>query len=203
MRAATGERKQTMTRSTHALFALALFVTVLGHADAAHAQTDPQAPRAPHLDVEIDPLAFLARGFSVHGGFRWDHFRLDLGAFGAEVPGFLASDDRFESRFAGFGLKLDYRFYAEGDGPFVGVSAGRARVTVTHEASGETTDFHQHEVSLRAGWQWDVVAGLYVAPWVSLGYAPDAKGVELGGQQQKAPSKLIVFPTLHLGYRFE
>lgn len=64
------------------------------------------ASRVPHLDFELDPLAFIAKGFSVHAGIRIRHYL----------------------------------------------------------------------------------------------FSPPA--VTLGGDQRKKPSNLVVFPTLHLGYRF-
>lgn len=192
-------KKIDMTRSK----LLLVIVCAALCAPSAVCARDADSARGPHLDFEVDPLAFIAKGFSVHAGVRWDRYRLDVGAFGAEIPGFLANDDRFESRFAGYGLKLDYRFFVEGDGPFVGISGSRVRTTVTHKASGDSDSFHQHEVSVRAGYQFDVWRGLYVVPWVGVGYMFDPRSPSLGGMQQKEQSHLVLFPTLHLGYRFE
>lgn len=88
-----------------------------------------------------------------------------------------------------------------GDGPFVGVQVGRAHATVTHDESGASTDFYVHECAVRAGYQWDITAGFYLVPWLSVGYAPDLKAVTLAGEEQNEPSKLTLFPTLHIGYR--
>ena len=156
----------------------------------------------PHLDFEIDPLAFAAKGFSLHAGIRWHHFRADLGVFGMDLPKFLQKDDRFTTGFAGFGAKLDYRFFGRGDGPFVGISAGRARVTTSHEASGLAETHYEHDIGGRIGYQIDVFRGFYVMPWVGLGYKLGTQAVTLDGDTLKKGAALLVFPTVHLGYRF-
>ncbi len=153
------------------------------------------------LDVELDPLAFAASGFSVHAGWRIEHFRFDVGAFGAELPSFVVSSDAFSSRFAGFGVKCDYHLNDSVGGAFFGVAASRVTNTVVHEATALSDVRTLHEVSARVGYEFDLAWGLYVVPWVSVGTFLGAKDVTIDGDTLEAQGPISVFPTLHLGYR--
>lgn len=156
----------------------------------------------PHLDFEIDPIAYALRGFSLHSGIRLHHFRIDLGVFGLEMPKALTGDDRFRTRFAGFGAKLDYRFFGAGDGPFAGIDFGAARVSAVHESSSLSESHYEFTVSARVGYEFDIYKGFYIVPWVSLGYRIGGRDVTLAGDTLARSSALSVFPTVHLGYRF-
>jgi len=159
------------------------------------------ATAKPRLDVELDPLAFALNGFSVHAGLRVRHFRFDVGAFGAELPAFMLSDDAFSSRFSGFGVKFDYHLRDRVGGPFVGLSAGRVINTVIHEPSGLAQSRAVHEVSARVGYEFDLVWGLYVVPWVSVGASFGSREVTVDDDTLEARGPITVFPTVHLGYR--
>ncbi|TPV93050.1 MAG: hypothetical protein B7733_22555 [Myxococcales bacterium FL481] len=222
---------RSISRYSYAVAISALAMTALVHAQPAQADelAVPEAPApaaisqprddsphfvgtqpvtrwnerlAPHLDFEVDPLAFAAKGFSLHAGIRWHHFRADLGVFGMEMPGFLTKNDEFTTRFAGFGAKLDYRLFGGGDGPFVGISAGRARVETVHNDTSLSASHHEYDVSARIGYQFDIFRGFYAAPWVGLGYKFGGREVALGGDTLEKGSGVLVFPTIHLGYRF-
>jgi hypothetical protein len=153
------------------------------------------------LDIELDPIAYAANGFSVHGGWRIDHWRLDVGAFGAELPSFLLSSDAFTSRFAGFGLKLDYHIHDDVGGAFFGIAASRALNTITHNATRSSDTQTMHELSVRVGYEFDLSWGLYLAPWVSVGTAFGTKDVTIDGDTLEAQGPVMLFPTIHLGYR--
>ncbi len=156
----------------------------------------------PHLDFEIDPIAFALQGFSLHSGIRLHHFRIDLGVFGLQMPKALTNNDRFRTRFAGFGAKLDYRFFGAGDGPFVGIDFGAARVSAVHESSSLSESHYEFTVAARVGYEFDIYRGFYVVPWVSLGYRIGGRDVTVAGDTLAGSSALSVFPTVHLGYRF-
>ena len=51
------------------------------------------------------------------------------------------------------------------------------------------------------GYRFDIGAGVYVTPWLGLSYALAAEDVTLGGETFES-QRWIVFPAIHLGYRF-
>jgi|GEM_PF-1069828 len=153
------------------------------------------------LDIELDPLAFVANGFSVHGGLRFGRFRFDLGAFGADVPGFFLTAEGFDVRMTGFGTKLDYRFFGQGSSPFVGVEFARVKKEIMHRASRAREAFFQHTVGIRVGYQIALYRGLYLVPWLGIGFPIERRDVRLGGAELPKEGVISFFPTIHIGYR--
>lgn len=194
-----------MSVSTNSTAANLLLLTGLGLAallptPTAAAQA-PSAPSAPWLDIEVDPLAFAANGYSVHGGVRVGHLRVDVGAFGMAVPDFLLGSDDFDVRFGGFGVKLDYHFNQDVGGPFFGIAASRASNAVVHSATDAHTEQFVHELSVRVGYEFDLLAGIYVAPWISVGHMFGSDAVTVAGDTLDGQPAVTLFPTVHVGYR--
>ena len=163
------------------------------------------------LDVEVDPLAYLLQGYSVHVGFRTQQLRFDLGAFAVTYPGALAANPELDGRAHGAGLKLDWRFAQQpqlsGDwatefwrGAFVGISASYAWLLVTDPASRASVSQFQVHPSARAGWDIPISAGFYLAPWLSLGPVLGPQRVRVAEKRWEV-SRLETFATIHLGWR--
>ena len=171
--------------------------------DAARALPSPAAP-APrlHLDVEIDPTAYVLSGYSLHVGFGWRHLRADVGAFALAVPGaFLPSDD-FAVSFNGYGAKLQYFPFAEQRGGFVGVDAALIWQLVQRVDTELAARDRQVTLGVNAGWRFAIGDRLYVTPWIGVGRAFGARDVTLGGTRYE-PMSPVIFPAIHVGYRFQ
>ena len=168
------------------------------------------APVRVRLDIEIDPLAYLFEGYSVHVGLRVPYLRLDLGAFGASYPTFLKPNRQLDAREHGAGVKLDLRMPDPPatahwskrliGGPFVGLGASYSWLTVREPVSGQAGVRLRFKVAVRLGWEVPIAAAFYVTPWVSVGYTPGAKAVVVS-EQRWANDPVSVFATLHLGWR--
>jgi len=158
-------------------------------------------PRALRADAEIDPTAYALAGNSLHVGIGYRHLRLDLGNFAMALPAFAHADDGFAVRFTGYGAKLQYFGSAAQRGWFAGVDAGVLAI----EARRQGTDLARHQVQLgvgvHAGYRVALPAGFYATPWLGVGYNLHTPPITLGGATY-SPSKLSVFPAVHLGYRF-
>lgn len=192
---------------TFASFAavLLLAASTTASAETATSATAPSATAAGgptfHLDVEVDPTAYVLNGYSLHVGLGLDRFRLDLGAYAIGMPEAFHGNKGFDASMHGFGAKLHWFPFDEQKGGFVGVGAGIGKTLVSLRDTDLATERSSFSAGAEAGWRFDLGAGFYATPWVSLDYGFDAKDVQLGGETF-ATDKWSVFPAVHFGRRF-
>ncbi|MCB9564478.1 MAG: hypothetical protein H6709_17620 [Kofleriaceae bacterium] len=191
------------------LTTLALILSIVAAAAAAAAParagtettTAAAAPAAPaaHLDLEVDPTAYVFGGFSVHLGLGWGHLRLDLGAYGMDVPRWFHGNDGFDAHFDGAGAKLQWFPRAAQRGAFVDVSTGWVRQHVARGGASARND--ALGVGVDAGWRFALPADFYVTPWAGVGYQLGADDVMLDGHTFHNRA-ITVFAAVHVGYSF-
>jgi hypothetical protein len=160
--------------------------------------------RAASGDVEIDPVAYIVDGYSLHVGLRVAHQRFDLGNFAAAAPELFHGNPGFGSYFSGLGAKWDLCRREDCNGAFAGLDVSVAHNWVTLKATGETVDRRQVVAGFRAGYRFtfrDDGKGFFVVPWASVGYSWFSHSVTLGGQTFN-DRRIAVFPTIHVGYAF-
>lgn len=155
-----------------------------------------------HLDLEVDPTAYVFSGYSLHVGLGWKRVRLDLGAFGMAVPGPFRSNDAFAVSFDGFGAKLQVFPFAEQRGGFVGVDAGMASQLTQLTGSDLAARDRQVTLGVNAGWRFALGTHFYATPWIGVSRVLGARDVTLGGSTYEA-QRTMVFPAVHVGYRFK
>lgn len=166
---------------------------------ATSAVAAPEAPLKATLDVELDPIAYALAGHSVHSGVRFGAWRVDLGAFGLDVPEALHGQAGFEQSFSGFGIKLDYRPFTGLRGLFFGLQLNLVREAVRHVESNITATQRVLMGGPRVGYQIDLGAGFYLTPWVGLEVALTERAQTIAGAPFE-PGRIVPFPTVHLGY---
>jgi hypothetical protein len=115
-------------------------------------------------------------GYSLHAGIARRRVRLDLGAYAMGLPEFVHGNAAFGFSFHGFGVKLQLFPFAEQQGFFVGVDTGVARVLAEHDASGLSARDTQISLGANLGYRVMLAGGLYVSPWIGVGYAFGASG---------------------------
>jgi len=169
---------------------------------AAEASTAVAAPASRfHADFEIDPTAYALDGFSLHVGLGWKRLRLDLGAFALAIPAFVHGNEGFHQSFDGYGVKLQYFAFAEQRGGFVGIDAAYSRPLIELDGSDRAERQRQLSIGVNAGWRFPLGAGFYATPWLGIGTSFGGGDAVLDGKRFES-SRLIVFPAVHLGYRF-
>ncbi len=153
------------------------------------------------IEIEADPIAYAFNGFSLHAAKIFGSVRANVGTFGIDVPGAYHGNDGWSSTMRGAGVKVDY-LGSSLDGFFVGVEGGYMRNTYTLAAGGEAAERNIIGVGVRGGYRLPLGrSGLYVAPWLGVGYNFDGDDVEVSGEKfDRRP--ITVFPTVHLGWRF-
>ncbi|MDO9019299.1 MAG: hypothetical protein Q8S73_25185 [Deltaproteobacteria bacterium] len=186
----------------------ALAFTTITAASAQAQDRSPTAAAAPaaqpsrlHLDVEIDPTAYILRGYSLHVGIGWRRLRVDLGAYAMAMPEFMHGNPDFDVSFHGFGVKAQLFPLAEQRGLFVGIDTGLARPLVQRRDTDLARSGLQVSVGAHVGWRFPIIAGLYVTPWIGVSYSFNAQDVTLANRTY-ANNPITVFPAVHIGYRF-
>lgn len=198
--------------TSRALFAslAALSFLVTTPATAAPTATEPSSTdtTAPartssfHADFEVDPTAYVLDGYSLHVGLGQGRFRLDLGAFAMKVPGAIHGKKDFDISFDGFGAKLHYFFFAEQKHLFAGIDGGFNRMLAERKGSDLASRQHQYSLGAHVGWRIPLPAGFYVTPWIGISHSFNAKDVTLQGATYTS-NAMMIFPAIHLGYRFQ
>src|SRR5688572_28371349 len=96
-------------------------------------QQTQQKDRAFH--VEIDPIAYALKGYSVHALYQVDKLSFDLGVFGIQPPDGYTGNKGFREKMNGVGVKAHYHFSGI-KGWYTGFSANYSNLDVRHKASG-------------------------------------------------------------------
>ncbi len=156
--------------------------------------------RAQDIEVEVDPLAYMLKGYSVHGALAEKNLRVDLGVFGIEVPDAIHGNTGMTQFTQGVGLKAQYSFSEDRSGVFVGI--GTDYSWTRYGSGGTQTQEAAPSVGVNFGYRFPIgSSGLYVTPWIGLDYTFASKQVAVGTQTFNQ-SSLRVFPTIHAGWRF-
>jgi hypothetical protein len=153
------------------------------------------------VDVEVDPIAYALRGYSLHAGFSRGRFRVDLGAFAIEIPEAIHKAEGLEVFGSGFGVKLDYRPIDAVRGFFVGTQLTRLREDVTASAGGETRSRWLTTVGARVGYRWTLGRGFYVLPWIGVDWSLTRRRETVAGIDYD-PGRAMFLPTVHVGRQF-
>ncbi|MEO6286858.1 MAG: hypothetical protein ABIN80_05310 [Dyadobacter sp.] len=159
-----------------------------------------------HFEIEVDPIAYIFKGYSGHFGYQLGKVRLDAGAFNIDQPAFFINNDKFKNRSYGYGLKADYIFKKR-KGFFVGLQTDYTKDRLTLKNTGREKTTQGLFFGVRGGYRFMLGAkerdyrGLYIAPWVALTYSANAKHVIID-EQVFRQARYGIFPTVHIGYSF-
>ena len=159
------------------------------------------------FELEVDPIAYLLNGYSLHGIYHRNHLRFDLGVYGIEQPEFAHGNEGFEVKNQGVGLKVNYLF-KDVQGFYAGVDGGYASTQATFNKTGEKDTGHSYSLGVHAGYRFfpflrsdGFLKGLYINPWAGIGYSFIYDEVKFPAESFKE-NKTTFFPTIHIGYRF-
>lgn len=159
-------------------------------------------PRARHVDLKVEPLAYAFGGAGGHVGVHVNDWTYEVEVFGLEIPESLHGNDGFRASPLGIELHVE-RFFGENlDGFYAGPEAGLVRLDVTHRASGRSERHLRYSVGLRGGYRWYTGLGhLYISPVLGVSYTLNGGAIEVGNDTfETAP--LGPWGTVGLGWSF-
>jgi hypothetical protein len=155
-----------------------------------------------YFEVESDPLAFAAGGYSLGAGYAWGGLRIAAGAFGADVPEFVHGNSGWTMRTDGIAATFDYFPRCPGEGLFFGPEADLATVRFERGTSGHSAQRTQLGLGGRIGYRFMFgETGFFIVPWLGVAYVVRGETVTLDGKTF-AQQPLRFAPALTLGWRF-
>jgi hypothetical protein len=153
------------------------------------------------VEIEADPLAYALNGFSLHVAKVFGSVRVNVGTFGLDVPTAYHGNSGWNSTMRGVGVKFDHLGSAI-DGFFVGAEGGYMRNRYEREGHAPATERDVIGAGVRGGYRLPIGgSGLYLAPWVGIGYNFDGDDVVIAGEEFDR-SPVSRFATVHIGWRF-
>ncbi len=158
------------------------------------------------LEIEADPIAYIFSGYSIHLGYQKSHLKYNIGAFGIRQPDFFVSQESFNIRTNGFGIKADYLIKRR-RGLFVGVQVDFITDKVSLKDATVSEKQRYINMGLRTGYRFmfgketSNFKGLYIVPWVAFNFKSNSSSIILENSTYE-PKSFSVFPTVHLGYSF-
>lgn len=165
------------------------------------------AQKSQRIELEIDPIAYALKGYSVHLIHVQNRWRKDLGVFAIQQPEGYGPNVGYKVYSAGVGAKLNYLLNKK-ETWFAGIGGGYVENNIKHIVSAQTAVQKLVSFGVHAGYRWSpfrnsgsAFKGLYIAPWASLDYNHTLNAVRFDAGPYKQ-AKLSVFPTVHLGYKF-
>jgi len=164
------------------------------------------APMNGHFELEVDPIAYLLKGYSLHIGYQKNKFRYDVGIFGVETPKWISSNKDFKERSNGFGLKMDY-VGAKTKGWFVGLETDYSLINTTYESNGHKESGEELGLGIRSGYRFlfgkskNNNKGFYLVPWIGFDKIFNTSKPNFTEATYKLET-FRIFPTVHFGWRF-
>ena len=134
-----------------------------------------ESTQSGELEIEADPIAYIFSGYSIHLGYQKSHLKYNIGAFGIQQPDFFVSQEDFNVRTNGFGIKVDY-LIKKRKGLFVGVQVDFITDKVSLKDVIESEKQHYINMGLRTGYRFmfgkkpSNFKGLYIVPWVAFSF---------------------------------
>jgi hypothetical protein len=162
------------------------------------------------FSIETDPSTFLFKGYALHFRIKpknSKHAVIGAGAYALEMPAFLVNltaenkdkgwNVRINSAFSLFG---EYYFNEANNNWFAGLQAGVQNYKNTNDNIPNTENNYSNLLVMPSiGYNWHPFKnGLYVKPWLGLGYTTKISGDN--STYKIAP--VTSFVTVHVGYTF-
>jgi len=159
--------------------------------------------RSPHIDIEVEPVAYILNGAGITVSYQPADIRYSLEVFGLEVPESLHGNEGFDADVLGVEFHAEY-FFTEASpaGFFAGPEVGISNLTVTHRESGISEDHLQFSAGLRAGYRWYTGLGdLYLSPQGGVVFTLNPKDFEIQNEVYES-GFLTPFVTVGIGWSF-
>jgi hypothetical protein len=157
------------------------------------------------IEIEIDPLAYVLKGYSFHFIYTHNHIRYDAGIFGLEQPKSLSGNKKFKAVSKGVGFKVNYQFKPL-NSFYTGVDVGIGKTKVTSNITGDSDTNNDINIGIHVGYKvfpfakkHNFLKGLYLTPWVGVSYNYFYNTVKFFDYKE---NPVGYFATVHLGYRF-
>ncbi|MEX2231858.1 MAG: hypothetical protein WD824_06845 [Cyclobacteriaceae bacterium] len=166
------------------------------------------------LSLEIDPITFLYKGYSLHVRYQpmfSERLLIGIGTYALDLPEPIINFNS-QNRDEGWEVRIRSAYFVYGEyyirksnhGWFVGEQIGfqSFKVSNNSEVSGSTS-FNNILLLTYLGYSWHPYKGsFYIKPWAGLGYTAKVDGINRVGSMKYDIAPLFPFVTFHVGYTF-
>lgn len=159
-------------------------------------------PQDLHLEVKVEPVAYILGGAGGHVGVQSESWAYTLEVFGLDIPESMHGNDGFEASPLGAEVHAERFFGDSASGFYVGPEAGVSRLEVTHRASGKKERHVQYSIGVRGGYRWYPGLGdLFFTPVVGIGYTLNGEPIAIEGDTFDG-GPVTPWGTLGIGWSF-
>jgi hypothetical protein len=166
------------------------------------------------LSLEIDPITFLYKGYSLHIRYQpmfSERLLIGLGTYALDVPDPVVDLNR-RNRDIGWDVRIRSAYFLYGEfflekanhGWFVGEQIGFQSFKISNdsEVTGSAS-FNNALLLTYLGYSWHPYKGsFYIKPWAGVGFTHKVDGLNNVGPLHYNISPLFVSAALHVGYTF-
>ncbi len=165
------------------------------------------------FSLEIDPVTFGFRGYSLHLRVKpknSDHLLIGVGAYAMDMPTALVDfnpnniDKGWKLRLnQGYGAFGEYHFSEVNKKWFMGAQTSIQEYKIQNETIEGSEKFTNFLLMAYGGYTFQPFKfNLYIKPWAGIGYTTKIAGNNSLGNLAYDISPIIPFATLHIGYTF-
>jgi outer membrane protein W len=162
------------------------------------------------FSFETDPSTFLFKGYAFHIRIKpknSQHLVIGAGVYALDLPSFLVNLNA-ENKNKGWNVRIntaaslfgEYYFKEANNKWFVGLQTGVQNYKNTQDESANKENKYRNLLIMPSlGYNWHPFKnGLYVKPWIGLGYTTKISG----DNSSYKISPITSFVTVHVGYTF-
>ena len=163
------------------------------------------------FSIETDPSTFLFKGYAFHIRIKPKnnkHLVIGAGSYALDMPNFLVNLNA-DNKDKGWNVRInsavslfgEYYFKEANNKWFVGMQVGVQNFKNTNDNIANTENKYRNLLLMPSlGYNWHPFKnGLYVKPWLGLGYTTKIAG----NNSTYKLSPFTSFLTLHIGYTFQ
>lgn len=166
------------------------------------------------LSLEIDPVTFLLKGYSLHARYQpmfSERLLIGVGTYALDLPDAIVDFNK-DNRDKGWEARIRNAYFLYGEfypgkanhGWFIGEQIGFQSYKVSNETEvSGTTSFNTILLMTYAGYSWHPYKGsFYIKPWIGLGFTEKIDGINQVGGLKYEVGPWFPFFTFHAGYTF-
>lgn len=169
-------------------------------------------PTSSKVSIEVDPVTFLFKGYSLHLRLQpkgSSHLFLGLGTYALDLPNFMVNFNQ-KNKNRGWDVRLnqghsafaEYHFEEVNKGWFTGIQAGLQEHRLENSGAPGRTSYQNLLLMTYGGYTWAIPrSSFYIKFWGGLGYSNQISGSNEIENTVYDISPISWFGTFHLGCR--
>lgn len=184
---------------------LAHLAALMLSATSVNPLTTERTPPFPRVSVQVDPVLFGLRGYSIWVGLAVaPHWNITIGSFAGDA---LWQPEGWSARIRFSPIILTSYFFREDNrGPYLSMGFGQLQWGLEHQDDpGVTAEMDQVVLTPMVGFRWfpSPTLGLFIDPFASVAVPLFQTGsTTLQGKRYRQPLTNFLLPGFFVGWEF-